>query len=93
MCSSNRFDSIDHHKVFGRVHDTMKHPNSLSRRATMADEIKMGEIVRLKSSGPKMTVEAVFTDVGGQMCVRCSWFDKQDNKISDAFALEAVELA
>ena len=56
----------------------------------MANEIKAGGVVKLKSGGPKMTVEAVFRDAGGRMCVRCTWFD-DTKRISQAFELEAVE--
>jgi uncharacterized protein YodC (DUF2158 family) len=57
----------------------------------VATEIKAGSVVKLKSGGPKMTVEAVFFD-GGSTCVRCSWFD-DTKRISQAFELEAVEPA
>ncbi len=58
----------------------------------MADEIGTGSVVKLKSGGPKMTVEAVFRDAGGRMCVRCTWFD-DTKRTSQAFELEAVEIA
>jgi uncharacterized protein YodC (DUF2158 family) len=55
----------------------------------MANEIKIGSIVRLKSGGPNMTVEAIFLDHGGAW-VRCSWFD-DTKRISRIFGLDAVE--
>ncbi len=58
----------------------------------MADEMKKGDTVKLKSGGPKMTVEAAFKDAGGFMCVRCSWFDKQDKRHAEAFEIDAVEV-
>jgi uncharacterized protein YodC (DUF2158 family) len=58
----------------------------------MADEIEAGRVVKLKSGGPRMTVEAVFRDAGGRMCVRCTWFD-DTKRTSQAFELEAVEIA
>ena len=38
----------------------------------MSDEFNAGDVVKLKSGGPKMTVVA--TDLPGVMTVRCSWF-------------------
>jgi uncharacterized protein YodC (DUF2158 family) len=61
-----------------------------NRRTAMANEINPGSVVKLKSGGPKMTVESVFQDTGGKMCVRCSWFEAE-KKVSSAFDLEAVE--
>jgi uncharacterized protein YodC (DUF2158 family) len=40
----------------------------------MANEIQTGSLVKLKSGGPKMTVEAL-SDTRGSRWVRCSWFD------------------
>jgi uncharacterized protein YodC (DUF2158 family) len=57
----------------------------------MAIEVKAGSIVKLKSGGPKMTVEAVFFD-GSGLCVQCTWFD-DTKRISQAFELDAVEPA
>lgn len=58
----------------------------------MSNEIKAGEIVRLKSGGPKMTVESVFNDAHGKRCVRCVWFD--ENRLArDVFQIESVELS
>jgi uncharacterized protein YodC (DUF2158 family) len=58
----------------------------------MTDEIEAGSVVKLKSGGPRMTVEAVFRDAGGRMCVRCTWFS-DTKRTSQAFELEAVEIA
>lgn len=53
-------------------------------------DLKAGDIVRLKSGGPDMTVEYVDTELS--RC-RCSWFDGK--KLSHEFfqpeALEKVE--
>ena len=40
----------------------------------MANEIQTGSLVKLKSGGPKITVEAL-SDTRGSRWVRCSWFD------------------
>jgi uncharacterized protein YodC (DUF2158 family) len=56
----------------------------------MADEIEIGSIVRLKSGGSNMTVEAIFSDHQG-VWVRCSWSD-DTKRISRTFDLGAVEL-
>jgi uncharacterized protein YodC (DUF2158 family) len=47
----------------------------------MADEIKAGDIVQLKSGGPVMTVTWV-ADEYGVMTASCTWFDGK--KKSDA---------
>jgi carbamoyltransferase len=60
------------------------------QRLSMADEIEIGSIVRLKSGGPNMTVEAIFSDHDGAW-VRCSWSD-DTKRISRTFDLDAVEL-
>lgn len=57
----------------------------------MAD-FKAGDVVRLKSGGPHMTVESVgasaFSEVQSVWCV---WFDGKKQS-RETFALEAVEL-
>jgi uncharacterized protein YodC (DUF2158 family) len=54
----------------------------------MADTFKIGDVVQLKSGGPKMTVVAI-----GEL-VRCAWFfgdnSKQEASAFPAGALEAV---
>ena len=49
----------------------------------MPDEIKVGDVVHLKSGGPDMTV----SEIGksgmsgtGALSAWCSWFDKGDEK-------------
>lgn len=50
---------------------------------------KAGDVVRLKSGGPKMTITAIDGNGGMQKAI-CAWFDGP-RKIEDAFALEALE--
>ncbi len=45
----------------------------------MADPINIGDVVQLKSGGPKMTVTDV-GDIRGQPTVWCVWFDKDEEK-------------
>jgi uncharacterized protein YodC (DUF2158 family) len=42
---------------------------------TMADEIKAGDIVQLKSGGPKMTVSVITRNNQGTSLAKCAWFD------------------
>jgi uncharacterized protein YodC (DUF2158 family) len=42
----------------------------------MSHKFKSGDIVQLKSGGPKMTVAMVAED-NGSIIVHCSWFDKE----------------
>jgi uncharacterized protein YodC (DUF2158 family) len=56
-------------------------------------QFKAGDVVRLKSGGPKMTV----TQIGeraliGGLAVWCVWFDGQ-KKFEDTFTPEALEVA
>ncbi|MFZ5733662.1 MAG: YodC family protein [Pseudomonadota bacterium] len=53
--------------------------------------IQAGDVVRLKSGGPKMTVTAL-GDRLGTLSVWCSWF-VGSKKDSEVFPVEAVELA
>ena len=51
------------------------------------EQFKAGELVRLKSGGPNMSVEQV-----GEQAVRCAWF--VDDKLQrETFAPEALEHA
>ena len=59
----------------------------------MADEIKVGSIVRLKSGGPSMTVTKVGSPLySSQPTVWCSWFDEKGLKQESTFPPDAVEL-
>lgn len=53
---------------------------------------KVGDVVILKSGGPKMTVENVATRNSGQPAVWCTWFEGS-KVVKDVFAVEAVKLA
>ncbi len=55
----------------------------------MAEPLKVGDTVRLKSGGPIMTVEHV--DIETQQ-VLCAWFDGQEKKLS-SFQADALERA
>jgi uncharacterized protein YodC (DUF2158 family) len=54
-------------------------------------EFKKGDIVRLKSGGPKMTVEDVVEDMGGDLSVYCTWFDEQRQHQKGGFAPGSLE--
>ncbi|HEY8066250.1 MAG TPA: DUF2158 domain-containing protein [Methylosinus sp.] len=61
----------------------------------MADEIKTGSVVRLKSGGPKMTVDEV-AEKYGTITAWCTWFvqDKAPwKKESDTFPVTSLEVA
>jgi uncharacterized protein YodC (DUF2158 family) len=57
----------------------------------MADQIKEGDVVQLKSGGPKMTVTKV-EQWNGRARAWCDWFSGDQNK-SDSFHLESLKLA
>lgn len=50
-------------------------------------QFEEGEIVKLKSGGPRMTIEALITDTNS---VICSWFDGTDRK-QETFRAAALE--
>jgi uncharacterized protein YodC (DUF2158 family) len=56
----------------------------------MRNEIRVGSIVRLKSGGPHIKVEAIFLNNRGGSQVRCFWTDGT-KRISQLFDLDAVE--
>ena len=62
----------------------------------MADEIKVGSVVQLKSGGPKMTVSAVDkAQYEDHLSAWCDWFvqDKAPwKKDSGVFALTSLKL-
>ena len=53
----------------------------------MADTVQFtpGDVVQLKSGGPKMTVAAVETGSGGRTQYICEWFDKDFKRLSAIF--------
>jgi uncharacterized protein YodC (DUF2158 family) len=55
----------------------------------MADAIKSGDVVQLKSGGPKMTVENVYL-FRGEMRARCAWFIDDKNH-SDTFPVGSLK--
>ena len=57
----------------------------------MANGIKVGSVVKSKSGGPTMTVEAVYRNVAHDVYVSCYWFEG-DKRVADTFKLETVEL-
>ena len=55
----------------------------------MAESFKLGDVVKLKSGGPKMTVTQT-GDLHGEHTVWCVWF-VGTKKEEDTFAPEALE--
>jgi uncharacterized protein YodC (DUF2158 family) len=53
---------------------------------------KVGDVVRLKSGGPRMTVESISKDEMTRGTIWCVWFDKTDRK-SGTFPEDALETA
>ncbi len=55
--------------------------------------MKVGDVVRLKSGGPNMTVDKCWTDeASGEEKVKCSWMDSSGNRRWTQFHPDAVEL-
>ena len=57
----------------------------------MDDQLKVGDVVRLKSGGPDMTIENIgkYVHKDGAMCV---WFDGK-KRFHEVFDLATLELA
>ena len=55
----------------------------------MADQLKPGDTVKLKSGGPTMTIETIATYNGVQKA-KCVWFDDKKARFSELFALAAL---
>jgi len=59
----------------------------------MATSLTVGDVVELKSGGPKMTVTWVGVTFGAPM-VRCIWFDETETKkIQGDFTPDALQIA
>ena len=56
-------------------------------------DFKVGDIVRLRSGGPRMTVEAILPDMPGGPVVACSWFDENNQHHDRSFSPAALERA
>ena len=53
------------------------------------EQFKPGDVVKLKSGSPKMTVTSV-GDRLGTLSVWCSWFDEKNKPQNEVFPVEAV---
>jgi uncharacterized protein YodC (DUF2158 family) len=52
-------------------------------------QIKPGDVVQIKSGGPRMTVASV-SDLDGLPTVVCEWFDDRRSANKGTFALSSV---
>lgn len=55
----------------------------------MSNGIAVGDVVQLKSGGPKMTVVSIGDDYG-QMQAWCEWFDSKQEPKTGGFALTSL---
>jgi uncharacterized protein YodC (DUF2158 family) len=61
------------------------------RKRTMAAQLKVGNIVRLRSGGPLMTVTLIDT-LDGALSAWCSWFDEKNKAEKDTFPVASLDL-
>ncbi len=54
-------------------------------------ELKIGDVVQLKSGGPLMTIEEIGSFPLHPMGAKCVWFERSEPK-SKVFALTSLEL-
>jgi len=52
---------------------------------------KTGDVVKLKSGGPAMTVVGEGNGADGHMRTNCTWFDNDDREQNGAFPPDALE--
>lgn len=58
----------------------------------MSEQFNKGDVVRLRSGGPPMTVTSVGeAHMSSTMSVWCVWFDEKGEQKSGTFPIEAVE--
>ena len=57
----------------------------------MAESFKVGDIVRLKSGGPSMTVTSFEDDTSGGTLVWCDWFDDKQTKQDARFPVDSLQ--
>jgi uncharacterized protein YodC (DUF2158 family) len=57
----------------------------------MSEQWKPGDVVRLKSGGPKMTVIEQSQDQNGEPAVHCEWFDEDRKPQRHAFAPTSLQ--
>ncbi len=55
--------------------------------------LKVGDVVRLKSGGIRMTVSKLFKSPEGREMVQCTWFDKKTREHRAAFVIDSLESA
>lgn len=60
-------------------------------------DLKVGDVVILKSGGPRMTIQEIAnygfgTTDDGTKQAKCTWFDKDHKKFEDLFELETLEI-
>jgi uncharacterized protein YodC (DUF2158 family) len=55
-------------------------------------QFNKGDVVVLKSGGPKMTVNNAGTDMTGELFVECVWFEGNQHRAT-TFHPEALEIA
>jgi uncharacterized protein YodC (DUF2158 family) len=58
----------------------------------MSDQFKAGDVVKLKSGGPDMTITRVESEGGSRVFVYCTWFTGNKNE-KGHFPPEALKLA
>lgn len=59
----------------------------------MAEDLKVGDVVMLKSGGPNMTIDKIAVFAGSTTNqARCVWFEK-NKQMSHVFELEVLEKA
>ena len=58
----------------------------------MTDTFRVGDVVQLKSGGPRMTVTSVDNDAAGVPTVWCTWFEGSNEKRGSwpAYAVQAA---
>jgi uncharacterized protein YodC (DUF2158 family) len=56
----------------------------------MENEFKVGDVVRLNSGGPRMTIVRLFEDTDGDQRATCTWFDNDKHSHEADFKTDAL---
>ena len=64
--------------------NTLSLLEALSLHSRQDEQLQAGQVVRLRSGGPTMTIEYYSRDNGSEQEVSCIWFDESSHKLSSS---------
>lgn len=64
--------------------NTLNLREALPQRSHLDEQLQVGQVVKLRSGGPTMTIEYYSRDNGSEQEVSCIWFDESSHKLSSS---------